>query len=83
MKKFYKDADEEDDEKGTEKVQGAKETEAKEGLGEFGGAGGDQKEAVAPLLSSVFDEEAAAAEDTAKARQAEGGKRETEKECDV
>ena len=60
MKKFYKDADEEDDEEGTEKVQGAKETEAKEGLGELGG---DQKETVAPLLSSVFDEEAAATEE--------------------
>ena len=60
MKKFYKDADEEDDEEGTEKVQGAKETEAKEGLGELGG---DQKEADAPLLSSVFDEEAAATEE--------------------
>ena len=68
MKKFYKDADEEDDEEGTEKVQGAKETEVKEGLGELGAGGGDQKETVGgesvePLLSSVFDEEAAATEE--------------------
>ena len=64
LKKFYKaedDADEEDEREGTaEKVQGIKEMEAKEGLCELGQ---DQKvfgESVAPLLSSVFDEEAAA-----------------------
>ena len=64
MKKFYKaedGADEEDEDEGTEKVQeGAKETEP-------GGAGGGQKETAGgenftPLLSSVFDEEAAATE---------------------
>ena len=64
LKKFYKaeeDADEEGEREGTaEKVQGIKEMEAKEGLCELGQ---DQKvfgESVAPLLSSVFDEEAAA-----------------------
>ena len=64
LKKFYKaeeDADEEGEREGTaEKIQGIKEMEAKEGLCELGQ---DQKvfgESVAPLLSSVFDEEAAA-----------------------
>ena len=64
LKKFYKaeeDADEEGEREGTaEKVQGIKEMEAKKGLCELGQ---DQKvfgESVAPLLSSVFDEEAAA-----------------------
>ena len=64
LKKFYKaeeDADEEGQREGTaEKIQGIKEIEAKEGLCELGQ---DQKvfgESVAPLLSSVFDEEAAA-----------------------
>ena len=64
LKKFYKaeeDADEEGEREGTaEKVQGIKEMKAKEGLCELGQ---DQKvfgESVAPLLSSVFDEEAAA-----------------------
>ena len=64
LKKFYKaeeDADEEGEREGTaEKVQGIKEMEAKEELCELGQ---DQKvfgESVAPLLSSVFDEEAAA-----------------------
>ena len=64
LKKFYKaeeDADEEGEREGTaEKVQEIKEMKAKEGLCELGQ---DQKvfgESVAPLLSSVFDEEAAA-----------------------
>ena len=64
LKKFYKaeeDADEEGQREGTaEKIQGIKEIEAKEGLCELGQ---DQKvfgESVAPLLSSVFDEETAA-----------------------
>ena len=64
LKKFYKaeeDADEEGEREGTaKKIQGIKEMEAKEGLCELGQ---DQKvfgESVAPLLSSVFDEEAAA-----------------------
>ncbi len=63
LKKFYKaeeDADEEGEREGTaKKIQGIKEMEAKEGLCELGQ---DQKvfgESVAPLLSSVFDEEAA------------------------
>ena len=63
MKKFYKDDDGADEEADVEEGKETKESEVQEGLvGKPGAAGENENktgDSVAPLLSSVFDEEAA------------------------